>query len=409
MSSKKILTSGWFSLDAIVQRLVDDGYDVYTFYDSVVEGTTLIEVEGEGLSTGDKEFEHYMRLANFMVENISVGGRPIGSNEHSYPALANWGIGASWRRNHILETLKDFEDIEALIVHNDHDPMYGVMTLWARRLGIPVFCIYNGFSSNLHPRITGFLDYRMGAHYCIHGQYVLDYLNKREPVSDGIVVTGSPTFDRYYGQDVEVRPNTFLYNISTNYETAEDNDHYFAFPTAVHPWTFHFRPPQIDRWFLEAFSEYKHTINPEAKLMITLRPYHLLGYDVDYIKRVYDIDDVEVWTNDVKPFKELILEAEFFIGGISTTIQEAIITRTPAVFLCGTEPREDFFRGRHCYVESIMTKDSMVKALDLMVTNKEELKENCDKHAEFYNYKDDGKASDRVLAYIYDVIGAGDA
>jgi hypothetical protein len=404
MKKLKIFASGWFSMDGVVQQLVDDGHKVYTAYDSDVKGVEVIDYKIAPLGASDKAFQPYLAFAETLVNFLSVGGRPIAVNEHTYPSVVGWSVAASWRRKFIIKAMDKLPKLDAVIVHNDYDPTYGVITLWAQRQGIPVFCAYNGFSSYLHPKITGMLDYKMEAYYCLHGQFVLDYLSVREPRMAEAVITGSPTFDVYYGKDVEVRPNTFLYNITTNYQEAEDNVHFFAHPTAIHPWTYHFRPAQIDRWFFEAWAKYTNTINPDATLLVTLRPYHLLGYDPEYIKKSYGIKNVEVYPSDVKPFRELILEAEYFVGGISSTIMEGVITRTPTVFLCGTEPREDFFQSRNCYVETVMQQKSIVSALDYVTKVKDDLIEACNERAEFYNYKDDGKASKRMVAYIYDVL-----
>lgn len=404
MKKLNIFASGWFSMDGVIQQLVDDGHTVYTAYDSDVEGTKLIDFKIESLHHEDDAFQQYLKFAESLVNFLSVGGRPIAVNEHTYPAVVGWAIAASWRRKYIIKAMDRLPKLDAVIVHNDYDPTYGVITLWAQKQGIPVFCAYNGFSSYLHPKITGMLDYKMGAYYCLHGQFVLDYLNVREPRMAEAVITGSPTFDVYYGKDVEVRPNTFLYNITTNYHESEDKDHRFAFPTAIHPWTYHFRPAQIDRLFFEAWAEYANKVNPDATLLVTLRPYHLLGYDVEYMRQSYGIENVEVYESNEKPFRDLILEAEYFIGGISSTIMEGVITRTPTVFLSGTEPREDFFQSRDCYIETVIQQKAIVKALTHITKVKDELIEACDSRADFYNYKDDGKASNRMVAYIYDVI-----
>jgi hypothetical protein len=404
MKKLKVFASGWFSMDGVVQNLVNDGHEVWTSYKCNVEGTNFLDFGIEPFGPGHEEFEHYIELAKFLMQGISVGGRPVATSEHAFPTLASWSIAASWRRRFILKAMDNLGDVDLVIVHNDYDPTFGVVTLWAQKRGIPVFCPYNGFSSYLHPRVTGMLDYKMGAYYCLHGQYVLDYLNVRQPIMAEAVLTGSPAFDEFYTNTVDREPNTFLYNITTNYQEAEDRDNFFAHPTAIHPWTFHFRPAKIDRVFLEGFAVYQKTVNPEAKLVLTLRPFHLLGYSAQYIMNSYDIKNVEVYTSDEKPFRKLVQRCEYFAGGISTTIQEAIVTRTPTVFMCGTEPMEDFFQSRDCYVETIIDVNAIVEALDFVTKNKEELIKACEDRAEYYNYKDDGKASDRVTNYIYDVV-----
>lgn len=404
MKKLKIFASGWFSMDGILQNLVNDGHEVWTSYECNVEGTNYLSFNIEALNAGNDEFEHQVELARFLMQAISVGGRPVATSVHAFPTLAGWGIAAAWRRRFILATMEKLGHVDAVILHNDYDPTYGVITLWAQKRGIPVFCAYNGFSSYLHPRITGMLDYKMGAYYCLHGQYVLDYLNVREPVMAEAVLTGSPAFDEFYTNPVDREPNTFLYNITTNYQESEDDDHFFAHPTAIHPWTFLFRPATIDRVFLEAFALYQKTVNPDAKLLLTLRPFHLLGYNPEYIMDSYGMKNVEVYSSQETPFRKLIQKCEYFISGISTTIQEAVVTRTPTIFLCGTEPMEDFFKSRDCYVETVIKPSSIVEALTYITTVKDELTKACDDRAEFYNYKDDGKASDRVTNYIYDVL-----
>jgi len=404
MKKLKIFASGWFSMDGVLQNLVRDGHEVWTSYECNVEGTNFLPFNIKPLDPSYDEWEHQVELARFLMQGVSVGGRPVATSAHAFPTLAGWGIAASWRRRFILATMEKLGHVDAVIVHNDYDPTYGVITLWAQKRGIPVFCAYNGFSSYLHPRITGMLDYKMGAYYCLHGQYVLDYLNAREPVMAEAVLTGSPAFDDFYTNTVDREPNTFLYNITTNYQESEDEHCFFAHPTAIHPWTFYFRPATIDRIFLESFAVYQKTVNPEAKLLLTLRPYHLLGYNPEYIMESYGMENVTVYTSDEKPFRKLIQKCEYFISGISTTIQEAVVTRTPTIFLCGTEPMEDFFKSRDCYVETVIKPSAIIEALNYITTVKDDLTKACDARAEFYNYKDDGKASDRVTNYIYDVL-----
>jgi len=77
------------------------------------------------------------------------------------------------------------------------------------------------------------------------------------------------------------------------------------------------------------------------------------------------------------------------------------------VFLCGKEPAPDFFRSRDCYVETILTEEAIVEALHYATLNKQELTEACKDRAEYYNYGNDGKASERTVMYMYDVMEYG--
>ncbi|NIW52600.1 MAG: hypothetical protein GWN17_10345, partial [Candidatus Korarchaeota archaeon] len=128
----------------------------------------------------------------------------------------------------------------------------------------------------------------------------------------------------------------------------------FLVPTGVHPWTYMLRPPQTDHLFYEAFVEYQKKVNPDAKLWITMRPFHLAGNSHADLARKYGIKNVTGFLHRDRPFRDLLLECDYYVSGISTTIQEAIITRTPTVLLCGKEPAEDFFMQRDCYVETII-------------------------------------------------------
>jgi hypothetical protein len=403
--SKKIFASGYFSMDKVVQQLVDDGHEVHTSYESSVKGTHFFDFGFDTLAEGTDEYNSYVKLADFIIKNMTVGGREIVFTDYAVHSAATWILSGAWRRLYVLEALKEHEDFDAVIVHNDYDPLYGTVVRWAQKRGIPAFCLYNGFSSNLHPAQTGMRDFRMGSYYCINGQLVSDYISEREAVMAEGVLTGCTAFDCLYGNDIEILPNTFLYNIATNYQEAEDAKAMYAHPVAIHPWTFSYRPAKTDDIFFRGFAKYKKEVNPDAKLVITLRPYHLMNYGKEFMKSEYGLEDVEVYTSHDRPFRTLIQECEYFISGISTTIQEAIVTRTPTVFLCGTEPAQDFFRGRGiCYIESLIKPDTIAEALDVMVENKEMLIAGCNERADFYNYKDDGRASERTVAYIYDVM-----
>jgi hypothetical protein len=239
----------------------------------------------------------------------------------------------------------------------------------------------------------------------MNGEYDLEYVTTRkiEPIEG--VLTGCTSWDDYYTVDKKREPNTFLYNVTTNYDEIETNDNnIYIHPTALHPWTFYYRPTTIDAIFFEAFAKYQKDVNPEAKLFITIRPYNILAHSFENLFQTYGIKNVTVYTSNDKPFRELIQECEYFISGISTTVQEAIITRTPTVFLCGTEPVDDFFKGRDCYVESIIKADAITEALHYVTSVKSELVEACNSRASYYNYGDDGKASERAFLHIREVI-----
>jgi len=403
--SKKIFTSGYFSMRRVVEMLVADGHEVYRAYEDDIEGTKFVDFKLGGVSAEAMKAEGYHDYINFLLSNLTIGGKSIGNSEQAAAGIAAWVIKAVWNRKLLVKSMESLGDLDAVIVHNDFDPTYGAITLWAQRKGIPVFCLYNGFSSFLHPKHTSFLNFRMGSNYCMNGEYDLEYVTTRkiEPIEG--VLTGCTSWDDYYTVDKKREPNTFLYNVTTNYEEIDAREDLVnVHPTALHPWTFHYRPSTIDKTFFAAFARYQKNANPEAKLIITMRPYHILSHSFANLQSNHGINNVTVCESANKPFRELIQECEYFISGISTTVQEAIVTRTPTVFLCGNEPADDFFKGRDCYVESVIKEDAIVEALHYITSVKSELVEACDSRASYYNYGDDGKASERAFLHIKEEI-----
>ena len=119
MRKLKIFASGWFSMDGVLQNLVNDGHKVWTSYKCNVEGTKFLDFEIDALNQDHEAFEHQLELARFLMQAISVGGRPVATSEHAFPTLAGWGIAAAWRRKFILKTMDKLGDVDAVILHND--------------------------------------------------------------------------------------------------------------------------------------------------------------------------------------------------------------------------------------------------------------------------------------------------
>jgi hypothetical protein len=401
--SKRIFASGYFSMDKVVQLLVDDGHEVLVAYESIIEGTTPFNF-GLGIPLEGKDADHLFPIVDSIIENLTIGGKLVCSTAMASAAIQTWVVTDLHKRQIVMRSFDRMGDLDAVLLHSDNDATYGPIGMSAKRKGIPVFTMTNGFCSNLSPKYCGKTEYLLGHRYCLGSEYVLEHLADRG--YDNVVgeLTGFPSFDCFYSNDVEREPNTFLYNPGVNYSKHDTDVGSYAVSQSIHPWAFLYKPSDQDIIFFKAFAKYQAEVNPEAKLVVTLRPYYLLSNFYSQVVEGYGVKNVEVHQSQDTPFRDLVQKCEYFISGISTVVTEGIISRTPTVFLCGKEPAEDFFKGRECYVESVIREDAIVEALHYTTSVKQELIEACNDRASYYNYGDDGKASERILQYIYDTI-----
>lgn len=401
---KRIYTSGYFSLKGVNDILHnDEGFTLCTTYDTDYENQETVRFDRQI----DLESEDSLKREKFMhtvAGNLTVGGATLSNHDYTSNFIANWLMHAFFKGKFICEEFDKCLPVDAVVVHNDHDPQYGALAAYARNKGIPTFCLYNGFSSCLTPIVNGMNDYRFGHHYCLNGEMVVEYVQKRVSRNFKGVLTGCAAWDHYYRREATREPNTYLYNPTTNYDITRYKNVEMAVATALHPWTYMLRPVGCDYVFYDAFAKFQKA-NPEAKLIITTRPYSFAGSAQAFMAEQSGVKDPVLYTSDERPFRELIQECEFFISGISSTIQEAIITRTPTLFLCGREiGTDDFFKGRDCYIEATMHEESVVQGLEIITNNKADLIEACNEKAYYYNFMDDGKASERSVGYILQTI-----
>lgn len=401
---KRIYTSGYFSLKGINDILHnDEGFTLCTTYPTEYENQEKVHFD-EMFDTESPESIEREQLMYALLENITVGGQTIAMHDYTSNFMANWFMQGFFKGKLICEAFDKCLPVDAVIVHNDHDPLYGALASYAMSKGIPAFCFYNGFSSCLTPIINGMNDYRFGNYYGLNGEMVLEYVQKRVARNFKGVLTGCASWDPYYQREAKREANTYLYNPTTNYDVTNMTGMQFAVATALHPWTWMLRPVGCDLVFYRAFAKFQKD-NPDAKLVISARPYSFAGSAQAHWATASGVKDAVVYTSEERPFRELIQDCEFFISGISSTIQEAIITRTPTLFVCGRElGDEDFFKGRDCYIESTVHEDSVRQGLEVMTQNKADLMEACNEKAYYYNFMDDGKASERSVGYILNVI-----
>jgi hypothetical protein len=394
-------------MKGVLEILVKMGYKVYVTYPeshSGIEGVEYVHFN-KMIDVKTERSQEYLDMALVCLQNLSVGGAELGYHEYTRNMVANWFVKAMYQADYIIEEYRKLGEMDMVIVHNDHCSTYGGLAGAARQDGVPVFCLYNGFSSFLHPVVSGMEDYRFHNHYCINGQFVVDYLKPRVGPDFTGKVTGCAVWDIYYQQETDRTPNTFLYNPTINFDETSFEGATFAIPTALHPWTYMLRPPQTDEIFYRAFARYQKEVNPDAKLWITMRPFHMVSSAHNVIAKHHGCQNITPFVFTERPFRHLIQNCDYFISGISSTIQESIITRTPTMFMCGKEPAEDFFKSREAYIETIIDEDAIFEALILMTQEKENLVEACNDRAEYYNYGDDGHASERSVEYILEVLG----
>jgi hypothetical protein len=401
---KRIYTSGYFSLKGVNDIFHnDEGFTLCTTYDTNYENQEKV-MFNEVIDLESEESKIREEFTYCLLNNIQVGCRILAGHNYTSNFMMNWIMQSFFKGKLICEAFDKCLPVDAVVVHNDHDPLYGALASYAMSKGIPAFCLYNGFSSCLTPMVNGMHDYRFGNYYCVNGEMVLDYIQKRVAGNFKGVLTGCASWDHYYKKEANREPNTYLYNPTTNYDIITLNEVQYAVATALHPWTWMLRPVGCDDMFYRAFARFQKT-NPDAKLIISARPYSFSGSAQGHLAEIAGVENPVIYTNEEKPFRDLVQECEFFISGISSTIQEAIITRTPTLFLCGKELGDDnFFKGRDCYIESIIHELAIQRGLETLTEKKAELIEACDAKAYYYNYMDDGKASERSVGYILTVI-----
>jgi hypothetical protein len=166
-------------------------------------------------------------------------------------------------------------------------------------------------------------------------------------------------------------------------------------------------PSHIDHCFFTAFSLFQKKF-PDVELWVTLRPYsgRIPSEVAKSTSEQFGIKSVKVFEHETTPYRDLIQQSSFFVGGISTTIIEAVLNRTPTIMMVGGDTCSNEFGGKDCFIKTSLEEkaifDSLVSIMDK--GEQERLIEECNDTASYYNYMDDGNAAKRVVSDLLERI-----
>lgn len=420
MSNGAILTSGYINLTNAVYLLNDRGFDVVKLYglrgtaesDRCIDESDIIdnlineELKKDGFDLLDnKTVAKGNQQVNIEVISLfSVGGKFFKDDTYFMGIIDNELSASISKANAAYRYVKESNErykYSAALLHADGGSIWRSVITACRELDIPTFVCYNGAITECVPKYAATSYYNNADVYYLHGRYAEDWIKKRYNYNGGYPLVGQPSFDDYYINKSEIEEDTFLYNSKTVFSKYEetlsglalllDKAQFSMLSTKL--------PSDMDEKFFKAFAKFQEEIYPEAKLLISLRPYHSAAKE-DYTNYVhkYGVRNFKVIPYNEQPIKELIPTVEYVITGASTVAIESVINRNAVLLLPGNSDYESYsFEDEWAVRAKDMSEDSIIDGLICMVEEKEELFDICDFYASYFNYGDDGKASERLV------------
>lgn len=399
-----VLTSGQFVLHGVLERIQQFGTSVRTFHYSV-----------DGAENDQDELEKELQINSYycdsnnaltykLLEYFGIGGKSVCTDEylekisgaHFYRGCADINI----MDKYINVIAKRF-NVKLILLHVDMSPRFHSICLVARKLGIPTVCIYNGCLSSLQQKYSSVMTYDKSSMYILKGDYEREFIEKRGYQTNSVVL-GMPSWDLYYEESQHKREeNTFLFSPSSEH-TKIFGKQILVVTLVACLWHKDVVSKRLDNSFYAAFAKYQQ-YNTNAKLIVSLRQFS--SHSTDAVKQLLDnfsIKNYEVVPYDVTPFRNLLKRVEYQISEFSTTAIEGIVSRTPTMITAGTLFPFDYWESNGSLSVAAGTVDTIYDGLKRLPDEKESLLENCNKMAAYYNYLDDGNATQRVSNFIID-------
>lgn len=428
-----ILTCGYYCLNSAVLELVKKGWRVLKLHrmenpaldgkviDVSKELTDIVDrnAAADAVDVGKSEIsnqhlkqktlsdDEWMVLATF-----GIGGRQFVQSQ-SFAGLVAARLSSTFIQiNSVYEfwqnLKKKYKDVKAILVHTAEGSTYRTLMELAKLDGIPTFCCLNGTISGTATKFAAHTLYNEADFYYLHGEYDVGYIREREIPADVSTypIVGQPSFDAYYKggkiKEHNADPNTFLYCCTVvcgiyhlpilNVESTVQMIDFSMFSKVL--------PPNNDGMFFEAFAIYQKEVNPDAKLLVSLRPYYNLAKE-DFSRYLasFGIKNFEVYDHEEKPARVLISEATYLVSSESTLLIEGMLNRRGVVYLTGSDGGVGKkFKGTEEWAVpvAIDNAEAIVAALHKATETKDELIEACNRWAVHYNYNDDGKAGKRI-------------
>lgn len=422
---KTILFSGYFSTDYIVKNCVDLGHDCYTMHPlsgTIVEtGATSLSEEYSRYTAKAIELmdsERSSDLKDFIYrlsQSVTIGGMQLLSlplfDLIAYRGVSSFFVDVIAKFDFFKEFIES-RGCDAIVLHNT-DLIFSKL---AEIFDVPLFCVNNGTVSNAHMTYNSKETYNTTSNFYLHGEYDVDWLRQRNKGEDiNYVISGNPSFDGYYEASEYIKkdrfPNVFMYSmnnvLNTMTATTDDKDYEILYHMIDFPMLRFCLPFSLDYLFINAFARFQKEV-PDAELWVTLRPYS--SYSSKALEEALPecgITNAKVFNHHTStPFRELIQRCSCYIGGVSTTIIESVLTRTPTI-LIHSDLNENEFNLRalpEWCLKARINEDSIIEALKLIMEKgvRDFIIDGCDKVSSYYNYDDDGRASIRITE---DIIG----
>ena len=434
MSKKAILTCGYFSLNSANEELYKRGYDIikmrtlanpqldsFCIDDSkkVEECTERERMKYLYSSRGNIEEDSVTLMKGEMqaISLLGAGGRCyVNDKILSYiigTKFVSCMVNINGTYDYLVEAAKRY-NIKAILIHTAEGANWGALVWAAKGLGIPTFCCYNGTIVKYITEYTAHNFFNNADYYYLHGQYDVDWLESRvnsqyDPSTMPIV--GQPSFDIYYNKNGKIKRsrkkscNVFLYSSTTVFNTFDVPSMNLHITLDMIDCAFHrdYIPSELDTLFIRAFNIYQKKVNPNAELIITLRPYHNTTSEL-YLTDIVDlgIKNVKVFDHTTRPFRDLVKDVKYIVSGTSTILIESLLNRKAALCLTGNSDRVPFkFIRDWASIAKTQNVSDIVEGLINMTKNEEGLVHDCNKYAPYYNYGDDGKAGERLAEDLH--------
>lgn len=416
---KAILTTGFNALTTVLVELFDAGYEIvqaqYLPEDTNMECAARYMPEELYEETRQKAHNKTMEIQKSTMgkefSNIpSIGGKRI--LEDSFMSDLFFHHVDAYTMNAYREMLKYYDgefDIVGTLVHMENGVCSGTIADYALEKGIPHFCIHNGIAGDgamIYSSLPFYGDRLHTRHY-IPGKWTEEFINNRYKDKDvDYLITGHNNFDKYYKFPKKTqRRNFFLYIPSTSFRKAPlpAVNHEVVISDSMYSWSKRTVSFRNDMRVFRAIAKYQREVDPEVGVLMPFKQF--IGTWKGNTKGLIALADmcgvknVKTTAFGKPPLSVLINDCAGLITPYSTVIIEGIISRTPTLAVMGDRKMFEAFGNHRCYLDCTNDENELFIQL-LNLTNpqvRKKLVERCDEMASYYNYDDDGKATERIV------------
>lgn len=415
---KAILTTAFRSLHSVLVDLYDYGYEILSAHytpESIGMECALRFIPKDVAEyldryALDKTAEMQKTAGGDFINLPAIGGKRILENKLMsdlfFMHIDTYSIFA---RQELLKYYEKEFDIVGSLVHMESGKSCGVIADYAHEKKIPHFCAHNGITGRGSMIFSSlpFFGNKIHTHHYIPGKWTEDFINSRYRGVD-YTITGHTHFDQYYKKRRKRLSNTFLYQPSLVFsrKPLEHHKKDILVNDSMYSWSRKVVPLQNDINFFKAFAKYQREVDQKAEVLIPFRQFvstwegNIQGLTT--IGEIFGVENIIPVTFGEIPLWKLLFDCTALITPYSTLTLDGVICRTPTLMLLGDRYMFDAYGGNGCYLECVNDPEEIFKQLIVLTDEKSRKKmiEKCDEMAAYYNYDDDGKATERVVEDI---------